>query len=102
MTQRSPRADRRAVKAPIGAETPPIQATAPELPPVGRRRGADPQRMIAHLARMCAEKDQQIAAGNALVDELEEALEAEQEASAGLRAELVAATKGDIGEAADG
>lgn len=88
---RSRAAARAATPAPAEA------AAAPELPPVGRRRGADPNRMNRHLALMGAEKDQTIAGLNAVIDELEEALEAEQEANAGLRAELVAATSGTPG-----
>lgn len=91
MTQQRPsRAARRSQPAAAAAQ--PDQDK--QLLPVGRQRGADPNRMIAHLTRMNAEKDQQLAATNALVDELEEALAAEQEANAGLRAELVQATSG--------
>lgn len=62
-------------------------------PDVGR--GVDPGKVIAKLTQQAGGLTQELAIAHVLVDDLREALAAEREASAGLRAELVAASSSE-------
>lgn len=86
------RANRRtAQSAPTAAQ----EQVDPGSLPAGRERGPDANRTLAHMGRINSQQAQELAAANALVDELEAEAEEYRETIAGLQAELVAATSGE-------